>query len=77
VTEPRTFDLRLWVTADEPWKALERFFTEVVELAEAHPGIEPRWTSERTRRGRPRIDNEAGARSESDGLGAGRRRTER
>jgi hypothetical protein len=55
VTEPRTFDLRLWVTADPPHPALAVFFAAVVELAKDHPGIEPRWTSERIRRGRPRI----------------------
>jgi hypothetical protein len=54
--EPRTFDVRLWVTVDDP-SALEAFFADVVELAERHhPGIEPRWVCERRdRQGRPRI----------------------
>jgi hypothetical protein len=53
---PRTFDLRLWVVGDRPWQAVAGFFEEVVELAEAHPGIEPRWYCERRdRQGRPRI----------------------
>jgi hypothetical protein len=55
MAQPRTFDLRLWVTADPAGKALQRFFAEVAELAQAHPGIEPRWICERTRRGQPRI----------------------
>jgi hypothetical protein len=54
--EPRTFDLRLWLTADPPGPALETFFADVVELAQRHPGIEPRWfTERRDRHGRPRI----------------------
>jgi hypothetical protein len=54
--QPRTFDLRLRVTADPPGPALEAFFADVVELAERHPGIKPRWTNERRdRRGRPRV----------------------
>ena len=52
----RTFDLRLWVTADPPWPALETFFAEVRELAEEHPGISVRWVGEgRDRHGRPRV----------------------
>jgi hypothetical protein len=52
--EPRTFDLRLWVTVDP--SALEAFFDDVLDLARYHPGIEPRWICERRdRQGRPRI----------------------
>lgn len=52
----RTFDLRLWVDLERPGPALERFFAEVRELAEAHPGIEVRWITERRdRHGHPRV----------------------
>jgi hypothetical protein len=58
MSEPRTFDLRLWVTAErgEAGPVLERFLADVRELAEQHPQVEPRWITERRdRRGRPRI----------------------
>lgn len=45
---PHRFELRLEVTAEPLLPALERFFREVCELAEAHPGIEPWFIIERT-----------------------------
>jgi hypothetical protein len=53
--EPRTFDLRLWLTADP--SVLEVFFLDVVELAQRYyPGVEPRWYCERRdRHGLPRV----------------------
>jgi len=56
VREPRTYDVRLWVTADPPGPALRDFHDEVRELAQRHPGIDVRWIAERhdTRRGRRR-----------------------
>src|SRR5262249_32143658 len=52
----RTFDLRLWVTADPPGPALEAFFTAVRELADQHDGLDVRWVCERRDRfGRPRV----------------------
>jgi hypothetical protein len=52
--EPRTFDLRLWVS--DP-AALEAFFHDVLELAERfYVGrVEARWHTERTWHGRPRV----------------------
>jgi hypothetical protein len=54
--EPKTFDVRLWVSADPPWPAVEVLLEAVRELAEGFPGIEARWVCERRdRQGRPRI----------------------
>jgi hypothetical protein len=56
VSEPRTFDVRLWVTVDPPGPALAAFFADVRQLAERHDGIEVRWIGERRdRHGRPRV----------------------
>ena len=47
----RTYDLRLWVTLDDPTPALRRFLAEARTLAQRHDGIDVRWYAERRARG--------------------------
>jgi hypothetical protein len=56
-TDLRTVDLRLWLTGDEPWPALNAFLEDVRRLAEErHPDVSVRWVQERRyANGRPRF----------------------
>jgi hypothetical protein len=76
MSEPRVFDLRLWVTVDSPGRTLAAFFAEVRELAEAHPGIEVRWIGERRdRQGGPRARMQLPSRDDAGETPAGRSTT--